>query len=90
MSARILWAEPPAAVPMRRMNPLAHLRKHIFKLSQLDFAKAIGVNQSTVSRWEAGGLEPSRSEMEAIRRLAAERQIEWQDRWFFEVPEAAA
>lgn len=74
---------------MRRMNPLAYVRNHVFKLSQLEFAKLVGVNQSTVSRWEAGRLDPSRSEMEAIRKLAAERQVSWDDRWFFEVPEAA-
>lgn len=78
---------------MLSMNTLAHLRKVVFRLSQREFAIEIGVNQSTVSRWEAGELEPSRSEMAAIRALAERRAIDWQDRWFFEAPptpEAAA
>ena len=72
------------------MHPMAHLRKNIFELSQRDFAAAIGVNQSTVSRWEAAELEPSRSEMAAIRALAERRAIEWHDRWFFEAPAGEA
>lgn len=66
------------------MHPLQAVRKNVFDLSQESFAKALGVNQSTVSRWENGTLEPSRSEMEGIRGLARQRNVKWDDRWFFD------
>lgn len=59
-------------------------------MTQADFAKALKVNQSTVSRWERGALKPSGDELVAIRALAQERGIAWQDSWFFETPGAAA
>lgn len=71
------------------MTPLLHIRKNVFRLSQAAFAVALDVSQSTISRWERGELEPSRPEMAAIRELAQEQNTEWQDQWFWEVPEAA-
>lgn len=41
-------------------------------LSQTAFAKFIGVNQSTVSRWESGREEPTDLNMAGIRAKAAE------------------
>ncbi|NTS30698.1 helix-turn-helix transcriptional regulator [Phyllobacterium sp. BT25] len=74
---------------MRDMNALKHIRKHIFKVTQAQFASLAGVGQPSVSRWE-NGIAPSLDEMQAIRRAAAERGIDWDDSWFFEVPEVAA
>lgn len=39
------------------MNRIAELRK-LNKISQVDFGKAIGVAQNTVSQWERGAREP--------------------------------
>ncbi len=66
------------------MNAFAHIRKIIFHMSQAEFAAAVSVNQSTVSRWERDELQPSVGELAAIRRLAVERDVEWSDRWFFD------
>lgn len=70
--------------------PLESIRKHIFAMSQVQFADALKVNQSTVSRWENGVLEPSRDEMRVIRELAIVLGKRWDDRWFFDgAPEPA-
>ncbi len=74
---------------MRRMSTMKHIRKNIFKVNQAEFSSLAGVTQATVSRWENGGA-PSLEEMKAIRLAAEERDIEWDDRFFFETPESAA
>lgn len=68
-----------------RMQPMEHIRREIFKISQSAMAQIAEVNQATVSRWESGTLEPSRGEMELIRAAARKRRLKWDDRWFFEV-----
>jgi transcriptional regulator with XRE-family HTH domain len=79
----------PGAHIMRGMNALSHIRKRVFQLNQIEFAAAIGVAQSTVSRWE-NGIAPSLDDMQAIRAAARVRGIDWDDRWFFDVPVAGA
>lgn len=74
---------------MRRMKPITHIRKHIFAVSQVIFADIAGTTQGSVSRWENGTQVPGLVEMDRIRRAAADRGIAWDDRWFFEIPEAA-
>ena len=68
------------------MNPMFHIRKTVLKMSQRELAAISGVTQTTVSRWEAGALEPSRDEMEKIRAEARRRRVKWNDRLFFEIP----
>jgi predicted transcriptional regulator len=72
------------------MIPLKHIRKNLFDISQTAFGEIAGVTQATVSRWEAGELEPSRDEMSKIRDEAAKRGLQWDDRLFFEAPAVAA
>ena len=72
------------------MNPIAHIRKEVFRMKQSDFAALAGVAQSTVSRWEKHGVPPTLAEMQAIREAAANRKIRWNDTLFFEVPGQAA
>jgi transcriptional regulator with XRE-family HTH domain len=71
------------------MNALRYIRKHVFQVTQTEFADLAGVGQASVSRWE-NGVAPSLDEMQAIRRAAAARGLAWDDRWFFEVPDTAA
>lgn len=68
------------------MKPLEHIRKNLFSVSQAAFSEIAGVTQATVSRWESGELEPGRAEMAAIREEALRRDIQWNDRLFFEAP----
>lgn len=72
------------------MTPIAHIRKAVLKMSQVEFASLAGVNQSTVSRWERGQLRPTHEEMQRIRAEALRREIVWSDGWFFVVPENRA
>lgn len=72
---------------MRAMVPIEYIRKKIFKLNQTEFAAIAGVTQATVSRWKAGDFKPGQEEMERIRAEAFARDIAWDDRWFFAVPE---
>lgn len=73
------------------MKPITNIRTNIFRVSQSAFADLAGVSQATVSRWESGKWEPNRNELDRIRHAAQEREIEWDDRFFFEVqPERAA
>jgi DNA-binding transcriptional regulator YiaG len=67
------------------MNTIYYIRKTLLNLSQSDFAAILEVSQSTVSRWERG-VAPSLDEMSKIRSVAIRRGVEWQDRFFFEVP----
>ena len=66
------------------MNSISNIRRNIFSLSQSKFGGEIGVNQSMISRWESGELEPSLSNMRAIRDLAKRRGVEWDDGFFWE------
>lgn len=71
------------------MNAIFHVRKVRFGVSQAEFGAIAGVSQGTVSKWEADELSPDREEMERIRSEAKAKGLEWDDRWFFEVPQAA-
>jgi len=49
--------------------PIGELRRRL-KMTQEEFAHAIGVTVSTVNRWENGHIEPSRLARKAIEGLA--------------------
>jgi transcriptional regulator with XRE-family HTH domain len=72
------------------MNPMLHIRKAVFGVPQTEMGEIAGVSQGTVSKWENGSLEPDRFEMDRIRNEATKRDLDWNDRWFFEVPASAA
>lgn len=68
------------------MKPIRYIRKAVLGVSQGEFARIAGSTQTTVSRWERGELEPSRSEMARIRDHAKATGKPWDDAWFFEPP----
>src|SRR5262245_34764369 len=71
------------------MTPARYIRERIFGVtSQTEFARLLGYEQPSISRFESG-LPLSRSAQERIRRLAAKRRITWDNNWFFEVPRDA-
>lgn len=51
--------------------PISALRRRL-KMTQEEFAHAIGVTVSTVNRWENGHIEPSRLARKAMEGLAAQ------------------
>lgn len=69
------------------MNPLRHIRKNLFGVTQQEFARIAGVRQSTVSRWETGDGAPTLEEMSRIRSAAKVRKLraKWDDGLFFGV-----
>jgi len=52
-------------------SPISALRRRL-KMTQEEFAHAIGVTVSTVNRWENGHIEPSRLARKAMEGLAAQ------------------
>ncbi|GAA4247866.1 helix-turn-helix domain-containing protein [Azospirillum formosense] len=72
------------------MKPIRYIRKTVLGVSQGEFARIAGSTQTTVSRWERGELEPSRSEMARIRDYAKASGKPWDDSWFFDPPAIAA
>jgi transcriptional regulator with XRE-family HTH domain len=72
------------------MNPLLHIRKNVFDVSQSKMALIAGVSQGTISRWESGEGAPDRYELGHIRQEASRRGLAWDDSWFFETPSEAA
>jgi len=71
------------------MNALRFIRKDVLSLSQAEMAAIAGVSQGTVSKWEAGDLDPSLDEMSRIRDSAISRGLTWDDGWFFRTVEEA-
>ena len=70
------------------MNTILHIRKNVIEVSQTTLAAIAGTNQATVSRWERGELFPNLEQMRAIRSAVLDSGGDWDDRWFFEVPDA--
>src|SRR5262245_50341309 len=52
-------------------SPINQLRRRL-KMTQEEFAHAIGVTVSTVNRWENGHIEPSRLARKAMEGLVAQ------------------
>ena len=74
----------------REMNPIHKIRREVFGVSQAEFGEIAGTTQASVSRWENAEQEPGLEEMARIREAARARDIEWDDRWFFEGPPVEA
>lgn len=68
------------------MRPITIIRTKRFQQTQAAFARLAGVTQGTVSKWEAGTLAPSQSEMTRIRTAGIKLGMAWNDEWFFVVP----
>ena len=54
----------------QKLAPILVLRRRL-KMTQGEFAVATGVTVSTVNRWEAGHIEPSRLARRTIEALVA-------------------
>lgn len=73
---------------IERMNTIRRIRCEVFQVSQAAFAEIAGVKQATVSRWEHDLMEPTLAPLGRIRAAAIAQGLPWDDRWFFEAPEA--
>lgn len=79
---------PPSRKRAQSTNPMALIRLMVFECRQADFARIAGTTQTTVSAWERGLFQPTRTFMKRIRAHALEAGLPWDDRWFFEPPKA--
>lgn len=68
------------------MNPIVHVRTVVLGITQAELALIARTSQGTVSKWEAGELEPGRDHLALIRDEVLRRSRVWDDRWFFDVP----
>ena len=71
------------------MTPMLRIRKSILCISQAELGAIAGASQGTVSKWEAGELEPDRGQLGRIRATVLDRGLEWDDAWFFGEPAEA-
>lgn len=71
------------------MNPMLHIRRDLFGVTQAEMGRIAGTTQVTVWRWEAGRSEPSRDHLARIRAAAAQRGLPWNDAWFFDSSESS-
>ena len=62
------------------------LRTDVLRMSQCEFAFLTETNQSTIARWERGYRGPKLSHLKKVRDELKHRNIDWDDRWFFEIP----
>jgi transcriptional regulator with XRE-family HTH domain len=68
---------------------MLHIRKNVLGVTQSEMAVIANTRQATISRWENGGLEPSRDQLALIREEAIRRGLGWDDKWFFCAPPSA-
>ena len=54
------------------------LRKHLC-LNQMEMAKELGVNQSTISRWESGRCSATQRHLSALFELAKRKGVRGDD-----------
>lgn len=70
------------------MTPARFIRERVFGCrSQAEFAERLGYSQAQVCRMETDRL--SRDAMDRIRNIAIGSGMQWDDTWFFEVPDVA-
>jgi len=85
---RIIQIQILSKVMPKTLNAIHQVRKHVFGVTQQQFAEIAGVQQSMVSRWENGQSAPTLEEMQRIREAAASRKLlrRWRDDLFFAEP----
>ena len=71
------------------MNTIRKIRCQIFRITQEEMAAIAGVEQATISRWEAGANDPSLRHLRRIRAEALRRGLKWDDRLLFGVERVA-
>lgn len=67
------------------MSPVAHIRKRVLGMTQVELAAALKVSQPTVCRWERHGLFPAEYQRR-VRELAKAAGHTWSDSWFLDAP----
>ena len=68
-------------------NPVRNIRKNVFKMSQQEFADAIGVTQGMIHKYEKAHSF-SAGAQRAVIAAAKLRDIHFDPAWFFEIPQS--
>ena len=68
------------------MQAIEYIRRRIFQTTQAEMADIAGVAQATISRWETHGWPPALNHLTRIRDEAKRRNLQWEDRLFFDIP----
>lgn len=67
------------------MSPARFIRTRVFGMSQDEFAASLSTTQATISRSERRGYLPTDLSLRVLA-LADQLHIQFEHRWFFEVP----
>ena len=76
--AKVVRTERPITAPV-------FLRQHILRMTVSQFAEALGVDQSVISRYEDKGLLPEHHHKTVIK-LAKAKKVRVRPEWFTAVP----
>lgn len=68
------------------MSNMRHIRKNVLRITQKELSSWCQVDQGTVSRWEAGTLEPRLSDLKNIVQNAAANGVTLPCSAFFSDP----
>jgi len=71
------------------MSTIRHIRIEVLGVTQKRLAEIAGASQPTVCRWEAGTDHPDLNHLRRIADAVREAGHEFDERKFFEMPEAA-
>lgn len=72
-----------------RKTPAQYIREDVFGIeTQKEFGDLLGYGQGGISRFESGARRITVEFQFRVRAAAKQRQIKWDDNWFFDVPTA--
>jgi len=69
----------------RRITPALFIRQHLLAMTTTEFADALGVTKTCVSRYDQHGSIPE-AHHRTVRKLAAARKVTIKAGWFEKVP----
>jgi len=68
------------------MHTLNFIRLNVLHCSVSEMGRIAGVHRQTVKRWIESESEPDFNHLVAIRNAIIDRQIPFNDEWFFQQP----
>ena len=75
----------PRKVTQRKITPPQFIRQHLLRMTVSQFAAALGVASSIVTRYEQQGVIPDRHH-QAVVDLAKRRGVRLLTKWFKRIP----
>lgn len=72
-------------MPTHQITPAQFVRQHCLQMTMTEFAAALGVDKSIVSKYELRGQIPERHHR-TVLRLARAKGVTMLTAWFWKVP----